>query len=520
MRIPEIGTAVAQAVRAEHSAGTGITFTDSQNLVGDPFVAVAPAAAATERLRFATGVTNSSPAIRRHLANIAATVQETSGGRFVLGIGAVTPRAVPPRPEADARRRFIDAVTDLQRYLANDTIDCKGHPSRLQFLDRCRQPKVPLDIAVSGPRRHRFAARAAERVTFAVGADPDRGPRGRSTWRARPRPTTGATPADISFGAYVTVGCHPDLDAARNLIRWRGRRVRTLLLDARIDRRRHRRGRQANGRRSRSELQQQRAPEQHGRAYLGAQPRVRRSLRLVGPPDVCAARLRDLADLGIERFVIHGRGFRADGSTPHVGATDSPGELLPAQELNMSDPKPVEIRRPDMRTKTSCMESRRSKPHENVISGGIVVDGTGGGAHGGASRSTGGVITEVGRVRGFGRDPHDRRQRPDRHARLRRHPHALRRPGVLGRAHDPVVVARRHHGGDGQLRRRVRAVQAGRPRRLVELMEGVEDIPFPVLTEGLPGTGSVSRLHGRARRPPLRRRHRGAAAARARCGLT
>jgi 5,10-methylenetetrahydromethanopterin reductase len=108
------------------------------------------------------------------LANVAATVQETSGGRFVLGIGrgdtAMFHLGKKPMPVDD----FIVAVTHLQRYLANDTIDCDGHPSRLQWLDRCRQPKVPLDIAVSGPRMIAFAGRVAERVTLAVGADPDR----------------------------------------------------------------------------------------------------------------------------------------------------------------------------------------------------------------------------------------------------------------------------------------------------------------------------------------------------------
>jgi alkanesulfonate monooxygenase SsuD/methylene tetrahydromethanopterin reductase-like flavin-dependent oxidoreductase (luciferase family) len=38
MRIPEIGTVTAQAERAERLGWDGITFTDSQNLVGDPFV--------------------------------------------------------------------------------------------------------------------------------------------------------------------------------------------------------------------------------------------------------------------------------------------------------------------------------------------------------------------------------------------------------------------------------------------------------------------------------------------------
>src|SRR5450631_1564774 len=146
MRIPEIGTATAQAERAEGLGWDGITFTDSQNLVGDPFVAVALAATATQRLRFATGVTNAYTRHPAALANIAATVQETSGGRFVLGIGrgetALFHLGKKPMP-VDA---FVESVTDLQHYLANDTIDCNGRPSRLQWLDRCHQPKVPLDI--------------------------------------------------------------------------------------------------------------------------------------------------------------------------------------------------------------------------------------------------------------------------------------------------------------------------------------------------------------------------------------
>src|SRR3954447_18994845 len=174
MRIPEIGTVVAQAERAEHLGWDGITFTDSQNLVGDPFVAVALAAAATERLRFATGVTN---AFTRHpaaLANVAATVQETSAGRFALGVGRGDTALFHLGRKPMTVSRFEQLVTDLQPYLANETIDCNEHPSRLQFLERCREPKVPLDIASSGPRVIQFAARFAERATFAVGAVPHR----------------------------------------------------------------------------------------------------------------------------------------------------------------------------------------------------------------------------------------------------------------------------------------------------------------------------------------------------------
>src|ERR687891_401863 len=113
-RLPEPATAVAQAQRAEQAGWDGVTFTDSQNLVGDPFVAVALAAAATERLRFATGVTNAHTRHPAALANVAATVQETSGGRFVLGIGrgdtALFHLGRKPMPVA----RFAEQTTDLQ----------------------------------------------------------------------------------------------------------------------------------------------------------------------------------------------------------------------------------------------------------------------------------------------------------------------------------------------------------------------------------------------------------------------
>src|ERR1700730_17865116 len=114
MGIPEIPTVVAQAERAERNGWDGLTFTDSQNRRGDPFAAAALGAAATERLRFATGLTNAYTRHPAALANVAATVQETSGGRFVLGIGrgdtAMLHLGQKPRPVPGV----IAAVTGLR----------------------------------------------------------------------------------------------------------------------------------------------------------------------------------------------------------------------------------------------------------------------------------------------------------------------------------------------------------------------------------------------------------------------
>src|SRR4051812_37311980 len=311
MRIPEIGTVVAQAERAEQLGWDGITFTDSQNLIGDPFVAVALAANATERLRFATGVTN---AFTRHpaaLANVAVTVQETSGGRFVLGIGRGDTALFHLGRTPEPVDQFAAAVTDVQAYLANETLACNGRPSRLLFLDRCRQPKVPLDVAVSGPRMIALGARVAERVTLAVGADPDR-----VAWALdlarKAGADAGRDPAEISFGAYVTVGCHPDLEVARNLI---SGAVAAFAHFSSMP------GSTGAGlaeadRQVVAEVGRTYDSNQHLRNTAGHTAALNSEFvdrfAVVGAPVACAQRLRELVGLGLERFVITGASFGAD----------------------------------------------------------------------------------------------------------------------------------------------------------------------------------------------------------------
>jgi 5,10-methylenetetrahydromethanopterin reductase len=328
-RVPEAGTVVTQAERAERAGWDGITFTDSQNLIADPFVAVALAAAATERLRFATGVTN---AFTRHpaaLATVAATVQEASGGRFVLGIGrgdtALFHLGRPPMP-VDA---FTARVTDLQTYLANETVDCDGTPSRLLWLDRARQPKVPLDVAASGPRVIAFAAGIAERVTLAVGAAPDR-----IAWAVDLSRSAaleqGRDPDAVSLGAFVTIGCHPDVDAARSLI---SGAVSAFAHFSAMP------GSTGAG----LEASDRAVVEEIGRRY-DSNVHLRNSaahnepltpefvdrFAIVGPPETCIARLRELIDLGIERFVITGASFGSDPEIARAADRLLTGEVLPA----------------------------------------------------------------------------------------------------------------------------------------------------------------------------------------------
>jgi 5,10-methylenetetrahydromethanopterin reductase len=252
---------------------------------------------------------------------VAATVHEESNGRFVLGIGrgdtALFHLGRKPMPTAEFFRR----VTALQSYLRKDTVDCDGYPSKLRWLDRARQSKVPLDIASSGPKVIAFAAEAAERMTLAVGADATR-----IKWAIDLAHESG-TP---SIGAYVTVGCHPDPAVARELVRGSVAAFAHFSAmpgstGAGLDD--HDRAVVAEvGRQYDSNLHLVNAAPHAASLEADFVDRF----AIVGPPDVCIARLLELRSLGVERFVITGPSFGAARDDARLADQLVRDEVLPA----------------------------------------------------------------------------------------------------------------------------------------------------------------------------------------------
>ena len=128
----------------------------------------------------------------------------------------------------------------------------------------------------------------------------------------------------------MNVGCHPDLDAARDLI---GGAVAAFahfssmpgstgagLADADRD--------------VVAEVGRRYDSNEHlsnTAAHTAAlKPEFVDRFAVVGPPDVCASALRGLAELGIERFVITGASFRADREhRPHLGAAAHAASCCP-----------------------------------------------------------------------------------------------------------------------------------------------------------------------------------------------
>lgn len=328
-RTPETGTIERQVERAEEHGWTGVTFTDSQNLVGDPFVAAALGARVTERLRFATGVSNVATRHPAALAGTAITVNEESGGRFTLGVGrgdtALFHLGRQPMPVA----KFAERLRQVQSYLRGQVVDLDGHPSEMKWLPRTSQPKVPLDVAASGPRMLALAGQVADQVSLAVGADPERVAWAVSEVQAAER-EAGRAAGEVGIGAYVNVGCHPDRDVARGLIAGivaafthfsampgstgAGLRDEDRAVVAEV------------GARYDSNVHLQ-----NRAAHTGAlEPAFVDRFAVVGPPEECIARLQELAALGVDRFVLTGPAFGADRDDARLANQLVTAEVLPA----------------------------------------------------------------------------------------------------------------------------------------------------------------------------------------------
>jgi 5,10-methylenetetrahydromethanopterin reductase len=309
---------VRRAQRAEAAGFDGITIVDSQNLSGDCYVALALAATATTRIRLGTGVTNPFTRHPAVTAGAIATVQAVSGGRAHLGIGrgdsALAHLGYAPAPPAV----LAGYLRKLQGYLAGAEVpfDEAGDLGRLRLASQPtasrigwirpgRYPKVPVDVAATGPRVIAIGAVHGDMVSLAVGADPARVRWGIETARAA-RAAAGLDPDALRLGAYVNVVVHDDPETARRLgegglsvfARFSAMHGRAVGPSS------------AEGRRVLEQVHAAYDMTRHTRSHTPQAASLTSAFAheygVFGPPHHCVERLRALVALGIGRLVVVG----------------------------------------------------------------------------------------------------------------------------------------------------------------------------------------------------------------------
>ena len=193
-------------------------FPDSQNLAPDVWSELVLAAGATKTLKLGPGVSNSLTRDPAVTACAALTLQVESEGRAVLGMGRGDSSVQRIGKREDKVASFAAYLDIVQRYLRGDAVERDGFASQLEWLPHVKVPKVPLFVAATGRRVIEVAARCADAVCLAAGADPTH--LGALIAHAREAARAGGRDPDtLRLGAFVNCVIHPDVTVARDALR-------------------------------------------------------------------------------------------------------------------------------------------------------------------------------------------------------------------------------------------------------------------------------------------------------------
>ena len=165
---------VLKRARAAEAAGfAGIFLADSQLTTLDPFQVLSLCATQTNRIRLGTAVSNMVYRDPTILANAAATVNEISEGRAVLGMGTGDGPVYRLGRTATRLAQFEEGIRTLRALLQGKPISVPGGKERREGKVTLRVGKLPVPVYISaeGPRTLRLAGRAADGVILGSGFD-------------------------------------------------------------------------------------------------------------------------------------------------------------------------------------------------------------------------------------------------------------------------------------------------------------------------------------------------------------
>ncbi len=215
---PPLGKTAQTARNIEELGFASMLFPDSQNLAPEVWGQLMLAAAVTSKLQLGPGVTNSVTRDAAVTASAALALQVESGGRAVLAIGRGDSSVQRIGKREDPVASFERYLMALQGYLRGEVVDRDGFESRLEWLRHAKVPKVPIEVAATGRRVIEVAARCADRICFAVGADPAHLADVLAHAHAAAA-AAGRDPASLRYGAFINAVIIPDVATARSSVR-------------------------------------------------------------------------------------------------------------------------------------------------------------------------------------------------------------------------------------------------------------------------------------------------------------
>jgi 5,10-methylenetetrahydromethanopterin reductase len=170
------GELVALAVEAER-LGYRWVWVNDERLERDPFTLLAAMAERTEHVRLGPGVTNPYSRHAALLASAMATLDELSGGRAVLGLGAggTNHRALALERTAPATA-LREAIELIRALWAGETVSVAGRvvrarDARLDFS--APRARLPIYLGARGPRMLELGGAVADGVIVGNVATPE-----------------------------------------------------------------------------------------------------------------------------------------------------------------------------------------------------------------------------------------------------------------------------------------------------------------------------------------------------------
>ena len=169
----------AQAVAAESAGFDLFVLADAITFDGAGFWEAMTLGGAlareTSTIRLSHSVVNPPLRSTAVVARAAQTLDEISGGRYTLGIGAGNSPddypafAIPADPRYSRFAEYLPVVADLLRH---GTADREGeyYPAKAEAFEMLGQRSIPINVAAGGPKMLRLAAEYADEWNWWGGA--------------------------------------------------------------------------------------------------------------------------------------------------------------------------------------------------------------------------------------------------------------------------------------------------------------------------------------------------------------